>query len=193
MSVKLNLLLQIASALAFLHQQKAPLAHGNLHPSNILLSPTLNPLLTDIGLVSVEKSLLRRKYDPSFIAPECRKQNNPTLSSDIYSLGCLILYVGRIDEQSDLQVLTNGEYFITDGFDFTRIEDLTFRYIIKRCCDPEPNVVSWTVLDLQNRPDISAVISDIVDYKDKYEIQNPTTSLPSSHVIYSQSTGCYLF
>ena len=91
--VKINLLLQITSALAFLHQQQVPIPHGNIHPSNILMSPTLNPLLTDLCLVPAEQRYLKKKYTSSFIAPECRQQNKPTIQSDIYSLGCLILYV----------------------------------------------------------------------------------------------------
>lgn len=129
LQIKINLLLQIACAVGYLHTYKEPVFHGNLHPGNILISSTLTPLLSDLFLVTTEQHVFRKQYTSSFIAPECRKENNPSAPSDIYSLGCIILYV-----------LTDGEREVTPNMDLSIIESEGIQMMIRRCCNENPSV-----------------------------------------------------
>ena len=126
---KITILLQLASAIAYLHK-KINRAHGNIHPSNVLLSSTLTPLLTDTFLIATEKRLLKKQVASNFIAPEIKGDSVPSMESDIYSFGCLILYV-----------LTDGEREVTANMDYSFLENQGLELMIKRCCYTNPAVL----------------------------------------------------
>lgn len=127
---KLNILLQIASCIAYLHHQTQPISHGNLHPGNVLVSSTLTPLISDLFLVEPEQRILHKQYSYSFTAPECRVLNKPTTAADIFSLGCLILWV-----------LTDGEKEVTPEMDYSLLDMAPdVQVMIQRCCNKIPSV-----------------------------------------------------
>ena len=99
----------------------------------------------------------------------------------------------EVFELFDVQVISDGEKAITDGFDFNTIEDSILEYILIKCCNPEAQVDLKVISNLQKRVTITDVIKDLEVYKNNYEKQNSAISLPSSHVVYSKTTGCYLF
>jgi serine/threonine protein kinase len=92
----------LALALDSAHQHG--IIHGNLKPTNILLSQPANdqkhmgtPLITDFGPV---KFLAKKSGNeiPSYLAPEQVKGVSPTERSDIYALGVLLyeIYTGLL-------------------------------------------------------------------------------------------------
>ena len=96
---KATLFQQIARAVSILHQQNPSMAHGSLCPSNVLLTASLTPRLTDIGTASIERWLCERKYEGIFVAPEEQAVDAvSTTAGDVFSLGRLILYVREEEE-----------------------------------------------------------------------------------------------
>ena len=131
----INLLLQLTSGVAYVHTQSGQ-PHGNLHPTNILISPTLTPLISDLFMVSTEQRFLKKDLNSSFVAPECKQTKQPSFASDIYSMGCLILYV-----------LTDGEREVSSDLNFSVIEPEAIALLVKRCCLQDPSVLmSFTFL-----------------------------------------------
>jgi serine/threonine protein kinase len=123
----------IAAGLLHLHQTPtAPIVHGNLKPSNVLLGPDFESCLTDYGLVpalaaadaSSATSLLYR-------APETRSASAManacfTTASDVYSFGVLLLELltGRAPPQ-DLVELRGDEDVIPAWVRATREDEMT--------------------------------------------------------------------
>lgn len=94
LATKVGWLLQIARAIGFLHHQDPPIVHGGVCPSNVLLTGSLVPRLTDIGVRSVERVLYDRSFEGEFVAPEERgKEATSSVAGDVFSLGKVILYV----------------------------------------------------------------------------------------------------
>jgi serine/threonine protein kinase len=91
----LTLLRKIAEAVDYVHSQG--IVHGDIKPSNILLSP--QPVLVDFGLAAVRAAA----GTPGFIAPEVDAGERPSLRSDIYSFGAMasLMLLGRIAVPSE--------------------------------------------------------------------------------------------
>ncbi|KAG8911750.1 hypothetical protein FRC01_005542, partial [Tulasnella sp. 417] len=95
----LELLIQVASAVQYLHNQQPPIVHGDIKPSNVMIGDEGQALLSDFGSTVTE--------DPSaedhevsdqigtngYRAPEVTSPAQQTTSADIYSFACLILHV----------------------------------------------------------------------------------------------------
>ena len=96
LATKAAWLLQIARAVAFLHHQNPPIVHGSLCPSNVLLTSSLVPRLTDIGMGLLERLLYDRSYSGEFVAPEEQSvEATSSVAGDVFSMGKLILYVAE--------------------------------------------------------------------------------------------------
>jgi serine/threonine protein kinase len=83
---------KLASALTAIHARD--ILHRNITPSNVLIDPTGEPVLTDFGLValSVSGSFLPdpgREQMP-FLAPEAYLPELMTVAADIYALGATL-------------------------------------------------------------------------------------------------------
>ncbi|KAF9230669.1 kinase-like domain-containing protein, partial [Melanogaster broomeanus] len=105
-SNRLQLIKGMADGLDYLHSQN--IVHGDLHPSNVLIDSEHNARLTDFGFTQVlgsvheEMDYLQsaniRPGAMMWAAPElfpdgpCSRPHI-TVKSDIYSLGCIILFV----------------------------------------------------------------------------------------------------
>jgi serine/threonine protein kinase len=85
--------LNILEVLIYLQQQNPPILHRDLKPDNILLAKDFNIYLIDFGFASLGSQEVSGssvfKGTPGFIAPEQIIQ--PTLASDIYSLGVTLV------------------------------------------------------------------------------------------------------
>lgn len=105
---KLDLFVSICSALNYLHLRG--LIYNEVNPSNILINKSDNKLtvkLKDIATTELEKYdyWTNANYNLSFKAPELSEGMPPTVLSDIYSLGMLLLTL-NIDNK-ELQNLAN--------------------------------------------------------------------------------------
>lgn len=83
----LALLRQLISALQYSHQ--LGIAHGQLHPGNLIVDSAGQLHITGYGLPA---KLALSEEDASFLSPEARKATLPDISDDIYSLGCIIFW-----------------------------------------------------------------------------------------------------
>jgi serine/threonine-protein kinase len=81
----LELIKPIAAALDYLHSKGA--VHRNLKPSNILIDPYGQPLLSDFGF-SQGIDLGRRK--DAYLSPEQRERRPVDRRTDVYALGVLL-------------------------------------------------------------------------------------------------------
>jgi hypothetical protein len=97
--LRFHLLEGIAMVIYHLHREA--LAHGSLSPATVRVLPNGDPIISAANVVGTsEGSIDLRLVDPKkspevFIAPELRNQSRmiPTLASDIWSFGCLIVEV----------------------------------------------------------------------------------------------------
>lgn len=80
---------KLAGAIESAH--RAHILHRDVKPGNILISPYGEPQLTDFGIARVpggfQTSSSLITGSPAFTAPEVLKGDDPTVRSDVYSLG----------------------------------------------------------------------------------------------------------
>lgn len=120
----LNLVGQIGSALS--HAHRSGIVHGALKPGNVLLDADGVGYVADFGI-----GRLRR--EGPYVAPELREVEEPTVKSDIHSLGliCHELLTGSLpggDQLSGLltpevQRVVNRAIAVDPGDRFERVED----------------------------------------------------------------------
>ncbi|KAH0534899.1 dual specificity protein kinase shkC-like isoform X1 [Cotesia glomerata] len=80
----------VASGLDFCHN--AGIVHADVKPKNILIAPDGQPKLSDFGSSIITHKPIERisfRGTPGYVAPEVIKGCNPTVKSDIYSLGII--------------------------------------------------------------------------------------------------------
>ncbi|KAE8687576.1 Detected protein of confused Function [Hibiscus syriacus] len=93
---RLKIIKGIANGLAYIHTQLSTyvVPHGNLKSSNVLLTETYDPLLSDYGFHPFINSdnVVRGLF--AFRSPEClQKQQHVSPKSDVYCLGIVILEI----------------------------------------------------------------------------------------------------
>jgi serine/threonine protein kinase len=89
---------QIASALAYLHEQKPPIIHRDIKPANIRVTEEGKAFLVDFGLVKVYDPHLRttlgaRAVTPGYSPPEQYGQGNTDARTDVYALGATLYHL----------------------------------------------------------------------------------------------------
>ena len=96
---KAHILYDVACGLQYLHSQKKPVVHRDLHPSNILLNENLKAKITDFGDAKSLNNELAKKLTSVpgnifYMAPETLKKN-PTYDTklDVFSIGCTIIHL----------------------------------------------------------------------------------------------------
>lgn len=96
-----NWLIQVASALNFIHTMSPPMVHRDVTPDNLLLKPDGTLVLIDFGAAKeiVENFTGTIIGKQAFIAPE-QFRGKPTPKSDIYALGATtyFLLTGQLPE-----------------------------------------------------------------------------------------------
>lgn len=114
------LFLSLVQAVAFLHHYG--ILHRDLKLTNVLLTNTLQIRISDFGLATRLDDLEGEQEmslcgTPNYISPEIVKSNPYGLSSDVWSLGCMlvVLLTGKPPFQGDhvsetLQLVSKGAY-----------------------------------------------------------------------------------
>ncbi|KAG8916535.1 hypothetical protein FRC02_003756 [Tulasnella sp. 418] len=97
---RLGLMLGCASGIEYLHGEEV--IHGDIRPVNILIDDSESPVITDFGSTSYGEDEIapddftpsRFPTEPRYMAVERTKfANLPSYPSDVYSFGCLILFL----------------------------------------------------------------------------------------------------
>ncbi|XAR55116.1 Non-specific serine/threonine protein kinase [Bertholletia excelsa] len=184
--VAVDILLQIARGMEYLHSQK--LYHGDLNPSNILLRPRnfsqegyLLAKITGFGLPSINYSSRASQmedhpviwYAPEVLADQEQKGGKCTEKADVYSFGmlCFEILTGKVPfEDSHLQEDKMGRNIKAGErplFSFTSPKYLV--NLTRKCWQPDPT----------QRPSFSAICR-ILRYMKRCLVLNPEHGLPES-------------
>ena len=97
---KAHILYDVACGLQYLHSQKKPVVHRNLHPSKILLNENLNAKIADLGEAKQLEHASAQKLSTApgnlpYMAPETLwpKKLKYDTKLDVFSLGCTIIHL----------------------------------------------------------------------------------------------------
>ncbi|KAK8805827.1 hypothetical protein WA158_002483 [Blastocystis sp. Blastoise] len=91
---KMRTICQMANILLYLSSLSPSVVHGRVHPDNIYVSESLNIVLSDPFLDTLLYDLHvnnSRHYNSIYIAPEVVNGDIPTIQSDIYSFGIIMI------------------------------------------------------------------------------------------------------
>ncbi|XP_006653141.2 L-type lectin-domain containing receptor kinase IX.1-like [Oryza brachyantha] len=102
-TMRYKIVKDICSALVYLHHERHPFVlHRNIKPNNVLLDKEFNAKLADFGL---SRTTTDSAGKASYLDPECRRTGKFKRSSDVYSLGLLLLEITcKKDENSYAKV-----------------------------------------------------------------------------------------
>lgn len=93
-STILEIGIQLANALLYMHERDKPLLYLDLKPSNILINENKKVKIVDLGSVKVKGDISRVSGTPGFASPEQRiltkEGRGLNEQSDIYSLGMVL-------------------------------------------------------------------------------------------------------
>ncbi|GLJ08082.1 hypothetical protein SUGI_0081060 [Cryptomeria japonica] len=97
--MRLNIALDVAHAMAYLHNDcSPPIVHSDLKPSNVLIDENMTAHVADFGVahlmtstVSASSSTSKLKGTVGYLAPEYGLGGQVTTKSDVYSFGVVIL------------------------------------------------------------------------------------------------------
>eukprot|EP00253_Pinus_taeda_P003911 PITA_03911 len=97
-NTRLNIAIQTAHALAFLHSFNPPIFHRDVKSSNILLDENFNVKVADFGLcrympVSASHVTTTPQGTPGSVDPEYHKYYQLTEKSDVYSFGVVLVEI----------------------------------------------------------------------------------------------------
>ncbi|XP_019166738.1 PREDICTED: probable LRR receptor-like serine/threonine-protein kinase At1g53430 [Ipomoea nil] len=89
-----NICLGIAEGLAFLHECKQKIVHGNIKPTRIFLDKHDNAKISDFGFSTLhDQGKSREEGTVVYMAPEYAKYDLLTTKADVYSFGVVVLIV----------------------------------------------------------------------------------------------------
>ena len=178
---KVHILHDVTCGLQYLHSQKKPVVHRDLHPSNILLNENLIAKIADLGLAKPLNNESAQKLSTapgniSYMAPETLKKK-PTYDTklDVFSTGCTIIHL--VTEQFPAPT---DQYVESKGFEGSfhkvseadrRIEYLNsmkhvpmLQQIARHCLEDAPT----------NRPTASDICKMLEGYIPKLEAEVPS-------------------
>lgn len=114
---KVYITLQVAKALAYLHDQKPSVIHQDIKPSNVLVSKNLTAKICDLGVSRLRTMHTKASAStikcvegtPIYMAPECiLKESKGTTASDIWSFAWTNLELFTLHDIWDLESSAMG-------------------------------------------------------------------------------------
>ncbi|KAB2603586.1 L-type lectin-domain containing receptor kinase S.6 [Pyrus ussuriensis x Pyrus communis] len=132
---RLNIVLGVASALAYLHEEcERQIIHRDVKTCNIMLDADFNAKLGDFGLAEVyeHSSIIAREATipagtMGYLAPEYVYSGVPTVKTDVYSFGVVVLEVatGRKPVEDDGTVVVDWVWSMWEKGKLIEAADLT--------------------------------------------------------------------
>ncbi|MEM8861954.1 MAG: serine/threonine-protein kinase, partial [Chloroflexota bacterium] len=145
--VVLNILQQIANALALAHENG--IIHRDLKPANILVRPDGTPVITDMGIAALRDSSTRLTVEnqmigtPDYMSPEQIRAEHLDGRSDIYSFGIMMyeMLAGRRPFENDTPMLTLHQHLTVEPPSLTTfVANLPTSVvnIVQKCLQKDP-------------------------------------------------------
>ncbi|CAA0807493.1 Receptor protein kinase-like protein [Striga hermonthica] len=135
----------VARGLTYIHDKKK--VHGNIKPSNILLTPDMEPVISDFGLDWLVHGPAHQvsKVGPTSLyrAPESLNNPRPSAKWDVYSFGILLLELltGKVLSGPELsQLWATGGPMAEEPDRVLRMADVAIRGDVAR---REETVLAW--------------------------------------------------
>ncbi|KAL6867197.1 hypothetical protein ACP4OV_015221 [Aristida adscensionis] len=169
---RLNIAMQSAEGLAYMHSKETPVLHGDVKPSNILLHDDFVPKISDFGisrLIKVDKLYTMHVIgDLRYVDPVYLKTGLLTSKSDVYSFGIVLLEIITRKKASDSD---NNKLFIGNFDAYTkenRVIELVDPEIgitenIKLLQSLSEKILECLDLNVEQRPEMSSLAKFLRD------------------------------
>ena len=173
---KVYILYDVACGLQYLHGQRRPVAHRDLHPSNILLNENLNAKIADLGqaklLYESAQKLSTASGRVAYMAPEALKKK-PTYDTklDVFSIGCTIIHL--VTEQYPVPT----DQFVESKGSFQKVNETNRRIEYLSLMKDVPVLQKLALHCLEDAPTNRPVASYICEELEKY-IQRLESEVP---------------
>ncbi|XP_038900470.1 probable serine/threonine-protein kinase PBL3 [Benincasa hispida] len=175
--VRMNIAVDVARGLAFLHSSEPNVIYRDLKAANILLDSEFNAKLSDFGLAregpTGDKTHVSTRVigTRGYAAPEYVATGHLTPKSDVYSFGVVLLEllsgkraldqekVGRVEES----LVDWGKPLLSDGKRMLRIMDTRMggQYSRKEAQAAASLALNCLHTDPKNRPSMSEVLDEL--------------------------------
>jgi len=177
---KTHILYDVACGLQYLHNQKKPVVHRDLHPGNILLSAYLEAKIADLGQAKVCESISTQKLSTApgniiFMAPETL-EHKPTynIKLDVFSFGCTIIHLITEKYPVPSDPFESVKYTNT----FRKVSEVDRRNEYLRLMADISILKEMACRCLEdtstNRPTASCICKELREYIQQLETESPT-------------------
>lgn len=188
---KLQLAIDVAEALVYLHSFDKPIIHRDLKAQNVLLSANWEAKLTDFGVSrEVDEAMTAEVGTVAWIAPEILKGDNYSEQADIYSFGVLLAEMDTHDKP-----YANGIPGSEPGQDPSNAR-IALAVIEKRLqpsfrsdCPPDILALARKCLSYEasERPTAEELVRELVESTRPSQVSNHSSSSDSA-----ESNGSYV-
>jgi serine/threonine protein kinase len=135
----------VATGLAYLHEQNPPVIHQDIKPDNVLISNDGKYLITDFGVSTKARNTLRKSVishssggSIPYMGPErFSKENTPIMASDIWSLGATLYELMT----GDTPFVDHGGLIQKSGAEIPDIKEhysSKLKKVVISCLQPHP-------------------------------------------------------
>lgn len=174
---RIRIVVEICSALIFVHANDPCIVHGNLRPTNILLDAKFVSKISDFGvhlLISQDENSNNDDPEASiYVAPECIDKGQLTIESDVYSFGIILLRLLTARPASGIVrdvkcALESGNLrsvLDSSAGDWPNEQAELLAYLALRCCEKDPldrpNMLSEVWPTIESMRNVSTPNSDL--------------------------------
>ena len=161
-SAKTRILMRLALALAHLHDSQRQIVHGDVKPTNVMISRFKKVKLCDMGMTKIkhysmlffQRSLIAHG-SPAYMAPEqLMEGKEPSTHTDVYAFGLTmyeVLYEDPICEEENLEDLMKRLRSEDIPAKLKKKQDDLHYSLMQQCLQREPS----------SRPDAQQIVSRI--------------------------------